>query len=522
MARFAPQYSATRDTTEPSNQDNLLTCRFTRSLPTTPSMRVMAARHRLVALTLAAGLLLGTGGSAAAVDLSFSGAGWGHGVGLSQYGAKAMGAEGASYDKIIHRYFTGVNIVPVALAAPGTFVAVNQTPLWVGLLQNSDSVSFEVSTGSAWLCFDSSGGCVAIGQKGQTWRFIPDGTGRCVFLRVSDAAPPQPVGLPGSCEASVRPISADTTIAVPFKARVYRHGTLRFRPVPVSGATTKLHTIYEIGIEDYMKGLSEVPESWSQSAIEAQVVVSRSYAVRKALDRGSVDTFDRQRREDCSCNLRDDATDQVFRGWTGEMSHPRWVAAVTSTSQQVMASGGTVALGLYSSSSGGMTESYADVFGSDLHPYLATVSDTAAFTNWAGNPHAVWTSGLDQAILADAFGFSWIVDVQVGERNPSGSARTVRLVGIVGGRPAEILVTAVEMRSVLSLRSTTFDIVVFPRFADVAPNDMFGGEILGLLEMGITDGCTATSFCPNQAVTRAEMAAFLVRALDLAPASNDA
>jgi len=168
-----------------------------------------------------------------------------------------------------------------------------------------------------------------------------------------------------------------------------------------------------------------------------------------------------------------------------------------------------------------MTESYADVFGSDLHPYLATVSDTAAFTNWAGNPHAVWTSGLDQAILADAFGFSWIVDVQVGERNPSGSARTVRLVGIVGGRPAEILVTAVEMRSVLSLRSTTFDIVVFPRFADVAPNDMFGGEILGLLEMGITDGCTATSFCPNQAVTRAEMAAFLVRALDLAPASND-
>jgi hypothetical protein len=38
---------------------------------------------------------------------------------------------------------------------------------------------------------------------------------------------------------------------------------------------------------------------------------------------------------------------------------------------------------------------------------------------------------------------------------------------------------------------------------------------------GITTGCGAQRFCPNSAVTRAQMATFLVNALDLAPASTD-
>ena len=48
----------------------------------------------MVASTLVAG---------AQPDFSFVGSGWGHGVGLSQYGAKALGADGASYQQIINR-----------------------------------------------------------------------------------------------------------------------------------------------------------------------------------------------------------------------------------------------------------------------------------------------------------------------------------------------------------------------------------------------------------------------------------
>ena len=42
-----------------------------------------------------------------------------------------------------------------------------------------------------------------------------------------------------------------------------------------------------------------------------------------------------------------------------------------------------------------------------------------------------------------------------------------------------------------------------------------------LARSGITAGCSATEFCPTGAVTRAQMASFLVRALDLPPASRD-
>ena len=42
----------------------------------------------------------------------------------------------------------------------------------------------------------------------------------------------------------------------------------------------------------------------------------------------------------------------------------------------------------------------------------------------------------------------------------------------------------------------------------------FLAEIASLAASGITSGCSANSFCPNRPVTRGEMAAFLIRALD--------
>jgi SpoIID/LytB domain protein len=480
-------------------------------------MRAMAVRRRLVALTFSAALLLSTGGSAAAVDVSFAGVGWGHGVGLSQYGAKAMGADGASYDQILHRYFTGVAIVPIATAVPDMFVTTDPTPFWVGLLQNSSVVSFTVESGQARLCFDPTDACVRTAQPGENFRFGPDGSGSCVFLHLAPTGESSGVGLPGSCDASVRPLSDQTILAVPYKARSYRHGILRFRESPMTG---NIHTVYEIGVDNYMRGLSEVPDSWSTAAIEAQVVVSRSFAVWNALDRGGENTFSLDRRNDCACNLRDDTSDQVFRGWTGESSHPNWVSAVSSTAQKVMVSNGTIVLGLYSSSSGGSTENYTDVFVGGTHPYLTTVFDSPVFADSAANPHTSWGAGYDQRALAGAFGFSWVSNVEVVERNDSGSARTVRLVGIVDGQRAETTVTGVEMRGALSLRSTTFEIIVTPRFEDVPVDALFAGEILGLHDLGITSGCSPSGYCPERTVTRAEMAAFLVRALGLSAAEG--
>jgi hypothetical protein len=60
------------------------------------------------------------------------------------------------------------------------------------------------------------------------------------------------------------------------------------------------------------------------------------------------------------------------------------------------------------------------------------------------------------------------------------------------------------------------------RFTDVAKDDHFRGAIGALAKAGITRGCTrdGTKFCPKDVVTREQMASFLVRALKLPPAAS--
>jgi hypothetical protein len=57
-------------------------------------------------------------------------------------------------------------------------------------------------------------------------------------------------------------------------------------------------------------------------------------------------------------------------------------------------------------------------------------------------------------------------------------------------------------------------------FSDIYSSPFYN-DILWLHEAGITGGCGGGRFCPNQSVTRAQMASFLVRALDLPPATQD-
>jgi stage II sporulation protein D len=43
-------------------------------------------------------------------NISVTTRGFGHGVGLSQYGANEMAKQGYTYDKILHHYYTGITI----------------------------------------------------------------------------------------------------------------------------------------------------------------------------------------------------------------------------------------------------------------------------------------------------------------------------------------------------------------------------------------------------------------------------
>ena len=60
--------------------------------------------------------------------------------------------------------------------------------------------------------------------------------------------------------------------------------------------------------------------------------------------------------------------------------------------------------------------------------------------------------------------------------------------------------------------STVFTYPAAPAFSDVPADYQFFSWIQKMAQVGITSGCTATEYCPDDTVTRAEMAVFVLRA----------
>lgn len=126
-----------------------------------------------------------------------------------------------------------------------------------------------------------------------------------------------------------------------------------------------LYLIGELGFEDYVKGIAEVPRSWPLEALKAQAVAARTYAMNR-LDLGSSEGrslgYDLCATQAC----------QVYLGmgveagpWGG-----RWVKAVEETKGQLLLYGGSPAITFYSSTSNGRTYPNEKVFGGEPLPYL--------------------------------------------------------------------------------------------------------------------------------------------------------
>ncbi|MCX8042033.1 MAG: S-layer homology domain-containing protein, partial [Thermodesulfobacteriaceae bacterium] len=98
--------------------------------------------------------------------------------------------------------------------------------------------------------------------------------------------------------------------------------------------------------------------------------------------------------------------------------------------------------------------------------------------------------------------------------------RWIKERGITTGYPdgtfrPEVIVTREQMAAFI-VRARYGENFVYnsvPYFSDVSPNRWSFKYVQRLYEDGITRGCGETSFCPESEVTRAQMAAFLVRAL---------
>jgi len=464
----------------------------------------------MILLAVVVALCLSTSAGAAEDDLTFVGNGWGHGVGFSQYGARAMADAGADASEILAHYFPGADLRHLDTLSMGSGLFTD-APLWIGLLQNQPEITFHIKVGDAELCFDDSGTCVATAAEGEKWKFGPDGTGKCSFSRRTGDGGYIAFEPSGSCSASAQMPTSDGIFYVPLKGRSYRNGTLRLRESPLSG---RLHLSVQLAIEDYVRGVQELPDFWPGSSLEAQAVVSRTLAARPLVDYGLAAGFDDWRLGLCSCHVMDDDPEQSFGGYTAELGHSFWQGRVGATSGMVLAFNNQVISARFTSSTGGRTEANEAVGGEAL-PYLVSVDDTLSLSTAAANPYVSWVQRFPRGDLGSVFGFVSLTEVRVSERNESGSVKSAVLSGIVAGRPTTLVASGGSIRAALGLHSGYFDVVLFQRFVDVRHGDPFAGEILGLSELGITSGCTEIRFCPSDAVTREQMAAFLVRSLDL-------
>jgi len=188
--------------------------------------------------------------------------------------------------------------------------------------------------------------------------------------------------------------------------------------------------VNELELEDYLRGLAEVPDSWPMEARKAQVIAARTFAVRRIND-PKADIFD----------IYDDTRDQVYYGFNHETNRPGISQAVDATTGLLVLYNGQPALTYYHSDSGGATENVENVWsGGDAAkaiPYLVGVNDPYAKpVTWEAtlSQNYVQNRFSDQLAKVGAGSGETVVGMVVDDRYPSGRLKSVTLTTSTGKR----------------------------------------------------------------------------------------
>jgi SpoIID/LytB domain protein len=483
---------------------------------------------RALRITLAISLVAMVASPAIADDrdvYTFEGRGWGHSVGLSQYGARGMAMEGYGYQEIVTHYYKGTSVGTIAdTVASDSFLRTKNRPVWVGLLQSIKSTTFSpyvVEDGhTVQVCQNklSTGRRCANAKAGQEWKVRVADKGGCRVLRNDNRV----WETRGKCRVDVTWDEAPTRILLSGTGYTYARGVLHVRPVPGKDA---FHVSIQLSMDEYIRGIAEVPTAWPTATLKAQAVAARSYAAYKVLGYGPISSLDSIRLTECWCHLYGDTRDQYYIGWAKETYGAAWPDAVTSTSGKVVTYGGGgtqsgIIQAFYSASSGGVTERSVDIWGG-WRDYLQSVSDPWAIDPAVGNPYATWNFDLTAGKLASALGWDEVASVTLLTVPPNS---TFQVKGTEGGEAVSTTVTGPWIYQTFGTRSPHLRGVTKTAalpFDDISTGDTHTEAILAIHDAGITAGCDSDSFCPDATVTRAQMASFLARALDLEPAEDN-
>jgi SpoIID/LytB domain protein len=177
--------------------------------------------------------------------------------------------------------------------------------------------------------------------------------------------------VPGPASAQIGgPIGAPVVFRPKPQTMLTIAGRGPFRgTIEVQRQGSGITVINELGLDDYVAGVREVPGRWPMEALKAQAVAARTYALWER-DRGYWRRFGFDVCGSVSC--------QVYQGADAEADERgrRWVQAVRATAGQVLFYRGRPALARYHASSGGRTLPNEVVYpSSGPRPYLRSVDD---------------------------------------------------------------------------------------------------------------------------------------------------
>ena len=388
--------------------------------------------------------------TAHAVDVpatfSFQGSGYGHGVGLSQMGARSMALAGQSSEQIIKYFYKDVVIE-----------------------QKDDSKILRVNIGHLL-----ASAKISTATKGSQLQIIQGEAGSESVLPVSSLADSISFSIIGSTVSprvtlgkTTQVLTRSRTFTIRWAGTRYLEGPDTLISVSHSGVTQKLRygqiqvkavkspAGYRIEMtnsvrlaDEYLWGVSEMPSFWPVAALEAQAIASRTYALSKAGIYKSV----------CDCDLYGSISDQTFLGYAKEIEKKYgviWKDIVTRTTGLTITQAGLPITAYFSSSSGGKTELAINAWGSSK-AYTQIVDDPGSLDLILNPRFVTWNREVPQSVIAAAFLLPDVVSLEILGVNESGTVAQIQATSSTG---VQVALRGETFRSRTKIPSAWFSLV---------------------------------------------------------------
>ena len=378
-------------------------------------------------------VVAGTGVASAATADSFSrpasgiftltGHGWGHGHGMSQWGAEGAASLGVPASTIVSTYYPGTKATVIA-----------NSPIRVKLTA-TNNYDLAVLPAAGLTVTDSARRSFRLNAPATMWRVLSDSSGlhlqRFIAGRWLGATGAAAVNL----ASPVRFTDTASLISVVYPSLYSRDYRGSVATIALGGGAVM--NVATMGMEDYLRGVvpQEASPSWYPAALQAQAIAARTYAAQQRASAGVWSLYDIC--DSSACQAFGGARLRSPNGYVTPIEYPQTDSAIAATAGSIRTYNGAPAFTQFSSSNGGFSVSGG-------YPYLVAKADP-----WDGavaNPMHTWTATLPVATLEARYpALGTLLRLRVTSRDGNGQwggrINTVVLEGTKAGRATSVTTT---------------------------------------------------------------------------------